>query len=70
MKCSLEILCQTVPVLLMTQVRNVFLQLGYKEEFNPEKKIILFCYPYGVVYSINEKRCVCWGAGHCLDFIF
>lgn len=54
-KCSLEILCQTVPVLLMTQVRNVFLQLGYKEAFNPEKKK-KYCFATHMMLFILSMR--------------
>lgn len=60
---SLEILCQTVPVLLMTQVRNIFLQLGYKEAFNPEKKKNTVLLPiWCCLFYQWEKMCLlgCW----------
>lgn len=63
-KCSLEILCQTVPVLLMTQVRKVFLQLGYKEEFNPPppKKNNVLLPIWCCLFYQWEKMCLlgCW----------
>lgn len=65
-KCYLKILCQTVPVLLMSQVRNVFKNLGYKESFIQKKYQFAI---HMVQFILSVWKDVCFGADHCLDFV-